>query len=318
MPVTAGVPRAAGLLLGAAADVVVRDPARWHPVAGFGAAASWLERRSWRPSVAAGGLHVALAVTPAALLAGVVDRRLRRPVPRLLWVAVLTWSVLGASGLRRAAREVEQAVAAGDLEPARARLRWLCGRDPSALDPDGLRRAVVESVAENTADAAVAPLLWGALAGPAGLVAYRAVNTLDAMIGHRNERYDRFGRVAARVDDLANLAPARVTALLAAALAPASHGSPAAALRAWRRDAGAHPSPNAGVCESAFAGALGLRLGGPTRYAYGTSARPWMGEGRPPTAGDVAAAVALSRAVVAAAALLGAAVALGCGARGTS
>jgi adenosylcobinamide-phosphate synthase len=183
---------------------------------------------------------------------------------------------------------------AADLTAARARLPHLCGRDPAVLDRAGLVRATIESVAENTSDAAVAPLFWGALVGPAGLVGYRAVNTLDAMVGHLSARHREFGWAAARLDDLANLAPARLTAALAAALAPAVGGRPAAAWRAWRRDAPAHPSPNAGPCEAAFAGALGVRLGGPTTYSYGHSDRPWLGTGREPSAADIDRAVTLS------------------------
>ena len=123
-------------------------------------------------------------------------------------------------------------------------------------------RATVESVAENTSDAVVAPLLWGAVAGVPGLLGYRAVNTLDAMVGHLSARYARFGWASARADDVANAVPARVAALLAAAAAPVVGGEPRGALSAWRRDAHRHPSPNAGPVEAAFAGALGRRLGG--------------------------------------------------------
>ena len=133
----------------------------------------------------------------------------------------------------------------------------------------------------------VGPLVWGAIAGAPGVVAYRIVNTLDAMVGHHSERYERFGYAAARIDDLAGLLPARLTAALAALLAPVVDGSTAGSWRAWRRDAAEHPSPNAGPCEAAFAGALGIRLGGPTVYPYGLSARPWQGDGRDPDAADV-------------------------------
>src|SRR5581483_2550551 len=129
---------------------------------------------------------------------------------------------------------------------ARTRLPALCGRDPDGLSAAELARATVESVAENTSDAAVAPLLWGAVFGLPGLLGYRAVNTLDAMVGHKTARYARFGWAAARLDDVANLVPARATALLTAALAPAAGGSGRDALRTMSRDGGAHSSPNAG------------------------------------------------------------------------
>jgi adenosylcobinamide-phosphate synthase len=203
-----------------------------------------------------------------------------------------------------AAGSAAAAPVAANLAAARTRLPRLCGRDPARLDAAGLARATIESVAENTSDAAVGPLLWGAVAGPAGLVAYRAVNTLDAMVGHRSDRYREFGWAAARLDDLVNLAPARLTAALATVLAPAVGGRPAAAWRAWRSDAAAHPSPNAGPCEAAFAGALGVRLGGPTVYPYGRSERPWLGAGREPGPADIDRAVALSRLVTWSAAVL--------------
>src|SRR5258705_9627102 len=147
----------------------------------------------------------------------------------------------------------------GDLAAARAQLPNLCGRDPSTLDETELARATVESVAENTSDAVVAPLAWGALFGLPGLVGYRAVNTLDAMVGHRSPRYRDFGTVSARLDDLANLGPSRATAALTVALAPLAAGRRREALRIWLRDGRRHPSPNAGQCEAAVAGALDIR-----------------------------------------------------------
>lgn len=184
----------------------------------------------------------------------------------------------------------------GDLEAARGRLSHLCARDPSGLDAEGLARAVVESVAENTSDASVAPLVWGAVGGVPGLLAYRAVNTLDAMVGYRNLRYERFGWAAARLDDVANWVPARVTGVLVAAF------SGRAAWRVLLRDGGKHPSPNAGRCEAAFAGALGVRLGGVNEYGGRVERRPEMGDGRAPEVRDIGRAVRLSAAVTFAAA----------------
>jgi adenosylcobinamide-phosphate synthase len=178
----------------------------------------------------------------------------------------------------------------------------LCGREPAPLDAAGLTRAAVESVAENTSDAHVAPLLWAAAGGAAAVIGYRAVNTLDSMIGHHSARYARFGWAAARLDDAANYLAARATAVLVVVCAPVVGGSPGAALRAWRHDARRHPSPNAGVVEAAFAGALGVRLGGPTHYHYGPQIRPTLGEGPAPTVADLRRAVLLSRVVQTAAA----------------
>jgi adenosylcobinamide-phosphate synthase len=152
----------------------------------------------------------------------------------------------------------------------------------------------------------VAPLFCGAVAGLPGLLGYRAVNTLDAMVGHRSPRYERFGWAAARLDDVANLLPARLCALLTALVAPAVGGSPRAALAAWRRDARAHPSPNAGPVEAAAAGALGVTLGGRTVYAHRVEERPRLGSGPAPGPADLRRAVRLSRLVAAAAVLLAA------------
>ena len=284
---TEGVRR--GLIAGFVLDRLVPDPKRGHPVAFFGAAAGWCERRLYRDSVAAGALFVGATVFPVV----VAGSRLRGPVP----TAVATWAVLGGSMLGREAERVADALERGDLDEARTLAGGLCGRELEHLDADGVARAVVESVAENTSDAVVGPLLWGALGGPAGLVGFRAVNTLDAMVGHRNERYERFGKAAARSDDVAGWAPSRLTALLAIAAAPVVGGSPARAWRVWRRDGDAHPSPNAGQCEAAFAGALGRRLGGTNVYGDRVEHRPVMGEGPEVTVADIRRAVRLARVV---------------------
>ena len=302
--------RALGLLLGAAADALLGDPRRGHPVAGFGAVAAALERRTHRDHRAAGAVHVGLLVGGAVVLGRALERG---PAPwRVLVTAAATWTVLGGSSLAGHGAALARELADGDLAAARRRVPSLCGRDPESLDAEGLARAGVESLAENTSDAVVAPLLWGAVAGVPGLLGYRAVNTLDAMVGHRSPRYARFGWAAARLDDAANLVPARATAALVALLAPAVGGSPRAALATWRRDAGAHPSPNAGPVEAAAAGALGVGLGGRTVYAHGAEDRPRLGDGPPPGPGDLRRAARLSRLVGAAAAGLAAVVAAAC------
>jgi adenosylcobinamide-phosphate synthase len=298
-------PFAAGLALGAAADLILADPRRGHPVAGFGTFAAALEGRVWQDSRAAGGAYAVGLVSAASLLGAVLDRRTRgHPAVRTLAVAAATWTVLGGTSLGRAAGIVHAALATDDLAAARRALPALAGRDPRALGAEELARATVESVAENTSDAAVAPLFWGAVAGLPGLLGYRAVNTLDAMIGHRSPRHERFGWAAARLDDLVNWPPARLTAALTVACAPAAGGSAAGALRTWMRDGAAHPSPNAGRCEAAMAGALGVRLGGRNVYGSRVEDRPVLGDGRPPRIDDIRRAVRLSRAVWPAAALL--------------
>jgi adenosylcobinamide-phosphate synthase len=289
---------AAGIALGAAADLLLADPRRGHPVAGFGRSAAALESRVWRNSRAAGAAY-AVGLVGAATGAGMaVDRATRRrPATRVLATAAATWTVLGGTSLGRAAERMTATLADGNLAAARAALPALAGRDPSALDGPELARATVESVAENTADAAVAPLFWGAVAGLPGLLGYRAVNTLDAMVGHRSDRYQRFGWAAARLDDVANWLPARLTAALTVACAPLVGGSAGGALLIWRRDGAAHPSPNAGRCEASVAGALGVRLGGRNVYGSRVEERPTLGDGPRPRTADIGRAVRLSRAV---------------------
>ncbi len=279
--------RVAGLALGFAADLAFGDPRRWHPVAGFGRAAAALERRLWADSRGRGVAHVAVCVG-AAVGIGAVARRVKA---QTLVTALSTWTVLGGRSLCAEGAYMHRLLSTDDLAGARARLSHLAGRNPDGLGPADLSRATVESLAENTSDAVVAPLLWGAVAGVPGLLGYRAVNTLDAMIGHRSQRYRRFGWAAARLDDLANLVPARVSALLAAVLS----GSPRRASTVWRRDAGRHPSPNAGPVEAAFAGALGVRLGGVNRYGDRVENRGTLGDGPPPDVADIPRAVRLSR-----------------------
>lgn len=225
-------------------------------------------------------------------------------------VAVGTWTVLGGRSLRSEARVVGQLLDRGDLDAARRRITHLVGRDPGGLDTDGIVRAAVESVAENTCDAVVAPLFWGAVAGLPGLLGYRAVNTLDAMVGYRSPRYANFGWAAARADDLANAAPARLTALLTALAARGTGADAGAAVRIARRDGRRHPSPNSGFSEAAFAGALGLRLGGRNSYAGRVDERPQLGDGRAPVVADLPRAARLSGAVGIAAAVLAALAAL--------
>jgi adenosylcobinamide-phosphate synthase len=297
--------RAIGVLAGYLADLVLADPRAGHPVAGFGAVAMTLERRSYRDSRVGGAVHVVVLVGAVSLLGAALQRfaRWRGPAWSIATTAGATWVALGGTSLARTGSAMAEQLRGDDLEDARRLLPSLCGRDPAQLDAAGLTRAAVESVAENTSDAQVAPLLWACVGGVPGVLGYRAVNTLDAMIGHHSPRYERFGWAAARLDDAANYVAARVTAALTVLCAPVVGGSPAGAIAAWRRDAGRHPSPNAGVVEAAFAGALGVRLGGPTQYHYELQIRPILGDGAPPTATDLRRAVRLSRAVQAAAVL---------------
>jgi adenosylcobinamide-phosphate synthase len=290
------VSRALGLVLGHLADRALGDPQRWHPVAGFGRVASALENTTYADSRLRGVVHLALlAGTATGGGLGLELSTRHRPVAHTLVTAAATWTVLGGTSLAREATAVHRLLADDDLSGARQRLTHLVGRDTSVLDEGEVSRATVESVAENTSDAVVAPLVWGAVLGVPGLLGYRAANTLDAMVGHRGARYGRFGWASARFDDLLNLPGARLSGLLAAALAPTVGGSPVASFGAWARDARRHPSPNAGVVEAAFAGALGVRLGGRNHYAHGVEDRVLLGDGPTPAPGDIERAVRLAR-----------------------
>lgn len=281
--------RSLGVVLGFAADRAFGDPQRFHPVAGFGQLAGALERRLYDDARGRGVLHAGILVGGAAGLGLLAEWTLRdRPVLHTLATGAATWAVLGGTSLNQEAHAVEARL--GDLPAARQRLTHLVGRDTTELDEPAIVRAVVESVAENSSDAVVAPLLWGGVAGLPGLMGYRAANTLDAMVGHRSSRYERFGWASARFDDLLNLAPARLAALLAAA----GSDAPGAALSAWRRDARGHPSPNAGPVEAAFAGGLGIRLGGVNLYQGAVEDRHVLGDGRAPRREDIARATRLA------------------------
>jgi adenosylcobinamide-phosphate synthase len=265
----------------------------------------------YRDSISRGAGYAAccvLAATAPGVLAAHLTRR--RPWLRLAATATAAWTVTGAASLTSEAERIRRALQSGDLDTARAALPSLCGRDPRGLDEKELARAVVESVAENTSDAVVAPLLWGAAAGLPGFLAYRAINTLDSMVGYRSPVYARFGWASARLDDVVNWAPARLTGVLAGILAPVAGGRPPATWRAMCRYGPRHPSPNAGRCEAAFAGALGVRLGGTNAYGGVAEERPCLGDGRAPELADIARAVRLSRAITAAAAIGAAAAAL--------
>lgn len=302
--------RALGLASGYLADLWLADPRRGHPVAAFGTAAAALERRTYADSRAAGAAHTAVLLGALGAVGVIVERAARRrgPVWTAASTAVTTYVVLGGTSLARTGAQLAGHLERGDIDDARALLPSLCGRDPAALDTDGLARAALESVAENTSDAQVAPILWGAVAGVPGLLVYRGANTLDAMIGHKNPRYLQFGWAAARFDDLVNYLGARATGLIVVVVS----GAPNAAWRAWRRDASAHPSPNAGVAEASFAGALGVQLGGATQYAHRLEMRPTLGDGPAPKAGDLRRGVRLSQAVQAGAMVLAVALSAAC------
>jgi adenosylcobinamide-phosphate synthase len=288
------IPNGVAAAGGWALDVALGEPpARWHPVAWFGTAMTWLERHDHRDHRLAGIVHLAAGVGGAALCGITVQRLIGRTAATVVATAV---SVAGRM-LTAEAGAVVALVDAGDLDAARARVHGLVGRDVEDLDAEGISRAVIESVAENTVDAVVAPLWWATLGGAPAVLAHRAVNTLDAMVGHHTPRYERFGWASARADDLTNWIPARLGAIAVTTIVPSRWR---AILTAVRRDAPAHPSPNGGVIEAAFAAALDVGLGGTNTYGGVAEDRGPLGTGRPPTPADCRSATRLATQVAAA------------------
>ena len=269
-----------------------------HPVTWLGALIHALDRGLNRDGDAPGRRRLAgiAAAGIVILLAGGIAAMVQRALPDTLWASVvigaLAWPLVALRSMHQHVRAVALPLAAGDLAAARQAVAMIVGRDPTRLDGAGVARAAIESLAENTSDGIVAPLFWGALLGLPGIAAYKAINTLDSMIGHRSARFLHFGWASARSDDLVNLAPARLTGVLFALASRA----PVAAMRCMGRDARHHRSPNAGWPEAAMAGALGIRLSGPRVYGDRIAHEPWVNDGAPdPTAGDLARALALYR-----------------------
>jgi len=267
------------ILLGWVLDLLFGDPSP-HPVAGLGRIISWLEALLPRRR-RAGVLLLTVVAGGTWLVSWGLVALASRTHP---WLGVLVSSLLFfyAMSLRtldREVRAVASALAVGDLPEGRRRVSRIVGRDTDALDEAGVARAAVESVAESTVDAVTAPLFFMTLGGAPLALAYRAVNTLDSMVGHKDERFREIGWASARLDDALNFIPSRLTGLLLVLSAALCREDAAGAWRILRRDRLLHASPNAGHPESAVAGALGLRLGGPISYAGETMDKPWLGEG---------------------------------------
>lgn len=273
-------------------------PERWHPVCWMGKAVAVAERpftsrEAPEALKRAAGAAVAGTLPLATFLA---TRRLIRFLPRPLAMALevtALWTALATRSLYVSARAVERGLEAG-LESGREQVAGMVGRDTANLDVAGVARAAVESVAENANDGVVAPLFFAFAGGAPLALAYKMVNTLDSMVGYRNRRYQDFGWASARLDDIAGFLPARLTAAAVVTAGYTVGADGRAAWRVWRRDSGGHASPNAGVCEGAFAGALGVRLGGDDRYGGNRRERAVIGAGlREPRPDDIARAAKL-------------------------
>ncbi|MBI5870284.1 MAG: cobalamin biosynthesis protein CobD [Actinobacteria bacterium] len=272
------------ILLGYGLDLFAGEPPEaWHPVCWMGRVvdlADWAmpgRERSGRKQRVAGAVVAMTLPTLTFMGTRKFIRILPQPFSVLAEIALMS-AALAPHSLYERARGVEDALYIG-LAEGREQVAGMVGRDSDSLDEEGVIRAAIESVAENANDGVIAPLFYGLIGGAPLALAYKMVNTMDSMIGYRDLKYLYFGWAAARLDDVAGFVPARLTALTVAVVSPLAEGSPEGALAVWRRDAGMHESPNAGVCEAAYAGALGVRLGGAGVYNGTVVAKAEMGTG---------------------------------------
>ena len=302
------------LLIALAVDTAIGDPrSKFHPVRLMGMCAAFLEclfRKMTRHELCAGALvwisTVACAVAPAILLLWYA-----RAAGSAFYIAVSSFYLyfcIAPRDLAKHAAAARREIQSGTIAEARKRTSFLVSRDVSQLDKRGLTRAVIESTAENVVDGVTAPLIYFAVFGPVGAVFYRVVNTLDAMFGYKNKTYLRFGRVSARADDLLGWLPARITGPIYCVSAVPAGGSMSGAFKAMLKDHGKHESPNAGIVESAAAGALGIQLGGVGVYSGVVVEKPLLGDPRrAPEPGDITKLIVMMYAttvIVAAAALV--------------
>lgn len=286
-------------LIALSADAVIGDP-DWlwrrfaHPVAMIGRIITTFDRVLNRETSSSArrklfGIVTILLLVIAALIVGyAIEAIIPRGLADNIVLGLLASMLIAQKSLYQHVARVHAAFITGGLTAARETVSLIVGRDPNSLDESGVSRAAIESCAENFSDGVVAPTFWLALFGLPGLLAYKAINTADSMIGHRSDKYREFGWASARLDDVVNLVPARIAGLLLALAAPVARGSLATAMKAMRRDARQHRSPNAGWPESAMAGALSIKLAGPRRYAEGMVDDPYLNaDGRDATPADI-------------------------------
>lgn len=288
---------AAAMALACVIDIAVGWPNKLyrrigHPVSWMGALINALESR-WNKGARRRRLMLGMVAVLIVVVAVICAAALLQMLfPSVILVAVLAWPFVALRSMHAHVRAVAGPLILGDLEGARQAVSMIVGRDPLQLNEAGVARAALESLAENTSDGIVAPLFWGVLAGLPGIAAYKAINTMDSMIGHRTDQYEAFGKAAARLDDLVNLIPARSTCLLFAL----ASGRPFSALEVARRDAPQHRSPNAGWPESAMAASLSVRLSGPRIYGDRVADEPWLNGSDPdPDGFSVRSGLALYR-----------------------
>lgn len=272
-------------------DMAVGDPrSRWHPVVLIGRVISFWEKRLYpkrsQPGMTVfdGGCCVLLVFLTVGAVGGVIMHAAAW-AGYYVYIAlsvVMLYITITPDSLARDGKEIAGLLMTGDLVKARQKLSWIVGRDTDKLDEGEISRATIETVAENITDGILSPLFYFALGGPLGALLYRTANTMDSMLGYKNDRYIYFGRVAARLDDILNYIPARITALLLLAGAWILRYDVRRAWRIMRRDADKHPSPNGGYAEATVAGALGIRLGGNNYYGGVPEFREYMGDATQP------------------------------------
>lgn len=295
-------------------DTLIGDPRTgWHPVVLIGGLIAAVEKLLLRPAATPAAKRLAglalvaavLAVSYAAAWLAVAALAALHPLAALGGSALLLSFAISPRSLAAAGREIQACLETDDIDAARAKVGWIVGRDTDRLDSAEVTRATVETIAENITDGIVSPLFYAALGGAPLAILYRAVNTLDSMVGYKNDKYRDFGLVAARTDDVFNYIPARITGLLVVAAAFILRYDARGTARTILRDAGRHPSPNSGIPEAGVAGALGVRLGGLNYYGGVPSLRATMGEPRRElTPVHIAAAIRIMYTVTALAAAL--------------
>ncbi len=274
------------IILAFALDLLLGDPRDYpHPVRLIGRAAAWMEirTRAWfRDPLHAGGVTAATIIlgTFAVCWALLAVLGALHPTAETCASVFLIYTCISARGLYDESQPVKTHLQRGGVAQARKSLAHIVGRDTENLDRQGIVRATVETIAENTVDGVIAPLFYACLGGAPLALAYKAVNTLDSLFGYKNERYLRFGRIPARIDDAANWLPARLAAPILAFSCAVCGNNPLQALRTVMRDGSKHASPNAGIPEAAVAGALGIRLGGSAFYGGRKTDKPWIGSER--------------------------------------
>ncbi|MDA9545787.1 adenosylcobinamide-phosphate synthase [Bradyrhizobium sp. USDA 3397] len=294
---------AGAMVVAMAVDALLGWPA-WlfarigHPVTWLGGLiaavdSAWNRASDPPASRRAAGAAAAVAVIALSVALGwALQSLLPSGWIQIVLIGILAWPLVALRSLHDHVAAVAMPLLAGDVAAARDAVSRIVGRDPASLDEAGIARAAIESLAENASDGIVAPVFWGALFGLPGILGYKAINTLDSMIGHRSERHEAFGWAAARIDDVANFIPARLTGFLFVLLAPQR----SEALACMTRDARHHRSPNAGWPEAAMAGGLGVRLSGPRIYHGSATDEPWLNKGaRDPRAADIAEALTVYR-----------------------